>query len=657
MKDRLPALDGLRGFAAFGVLLSHIGYSPEAFISFPFLIDAYRVISVGPNSVQILFVLSGFLMALLYPTVPSAIGFIRKRYARIMPLYTAIIIFLWLTMLVYEKTAWYIELALLAAIAGMIHLFGILIARTKKLPLAKILFGGFIVLQSIVVIVNLIITPRLVQNGFFLHPSVQKDIIVMLSNLTMTTSLVKGIENLSGVLWSLAPEILFYLVYPFVGTPIVQAGKKYGSLVGLILLVGSIKILFDLDSAFISIGSLQSMNIARASGFAVGVAAGSIYQMRSRLWLSIERQSLKPAINLFPLVLLIAIQWGDLAIRDGHSITYMNWYYLISSFCIACVVLSGVIQGTIINKIFSSKLLTFLGLISYSLYLVHLQTIEWARSILMKKNEVYSTLFSETIFLVVAVFISIGVAYGLYNLIESLYFKNKKHKTVPTKPLVKSKVGVSIATYSRTRAFITGGTTILVFVAIYAGAYSPTFLLARHTIDKSWRFFPREISLVKNNMHVPFTALDNNLSVVTFDLRYEKDKWNRDTTKKPAQLIFKLSDQHGKTLFTSKRSAFEIEGQPRFSFGLPTISDSMRKHYTAELFMRSDGHERIFVDTVSTSMVTTYTASKSDVLRNPMRHIINRFMFLISNQGFVFVILYIGFVFVLNKKNRMAYRK
>lgn len=83
-KQRFLALDGLRGFAAFSVVLFHIVFNLPMLASAPLVIAlTYNAISVGPNAVQILFVLSGFLMAYLYPDQKSIKHFIQKRYARI----------------------------------------------------------------------------------------------------------------------------------------------------------------------------------------------------------------------------------------------------------------------------------------------------------------------------------------------------------------------------------------------------------------------------------------------------------------------------------------------------------------------------------------------------------------------------------------------
>lgn len=84
----LPTLDGVRGFAAYLVFLSH--YS---------LISGIAGGSFGHGGGQIgvmlFFVLSGFLMAHLYrdraPTVGSIVEFLRRRAARVLPLFYSMV--------------------------------------------------------------------------------------------------------------------------------------------------------------------------------------------------------------------------------------------------------------------------------------------------------------------------------------------------------------------------------------------------------------------------------------------------------------------------------------------------------------------------------------------------------------------------------------
>lgn len=90
---RLPALTGIRIFAALAVYGSHIGVPAEA----PDLIGSF--LTSGYCGVTIFFVLSGFVLALNYfdgfrhPSVRGTYNYFVARFARIYPLYILVIFF------------------------------------------------------------------------------------------------------------------------------------------------------------------------------------------------------------------------------------------------------------------------------------------------------------------------------------------------------------------------------------------------------------------------------------------------------------------------------------------------------------------------------------------------------------------------------------
>ena len=81
--NRLHTLDGLRGIAIIMVFLSH---SNATFINRSSLLGGY-IFNSGVIGVTFLFILSGFLMAYLYPQPKNKLSFLQKRYTRIFPLF------------------------------------------------------------------------------------------------------------------------------------------------------------------------------------------------------------------------------------------------------------------------------------------------------------------------------------------------------------------------------------------------------------------------------------------------------------------------------------------------------------------------------------------------------------------------------------------
>jgi hypothetical protein len=75
---------------------------------------------------------------------------------------------------------------------------------------------------------------------------------------------------------------------------------------------------------------------------------------------------------------------------------------------------------------------------------------------------------------------------------------------------------------------------------------------------------------------------------------------------------------------------------------------SKGKKYIAELSLKNGNTEdMIYVHTAPSSIVTTYTMSKQDIMKNPLKPIFNRLSFTFLHPAFVysgilFVLLYIG---------------
>lgn len=88
-RPHIAALDGLRGIAAWLVVLSHT----NNLLPQPLLVLS----GAGAAGVMIFFVLSGFLMGLLYASVPpeppAIADFVVARIARVFPLYFAVVLF------------------------------------------------------------------------------------------------------------------------------------------------------------------------------------------------------------------------------------------------------------------------------------------------------------------------------------------------------------------------------------------------------------------------------------------------------------------------------------------------------------------------------------------------------------------------------------
>ncbi len=637
MKERLKSLDGLRGLAALGVFLSHTGFEVSLLTHSAALIAAYHTLAVGPNSVQILFVLSGFLMAYLYPIIPFPWQFIQKRYARVIPVYSVVVIYLWLTVLEKFVRVWYLQVVLLFVLALGFRLIWLLLQRVSPKS-GKFLFSCFLFLQIIMFLINFFFVPHVVQNDQIILPLHIKNVIIGLSNLTLTTPFAKDIIRMGGVFWSLAPEVLFYLLYPFLVIPLVRLGKKWGVLATILIAIGVIKMLFDLDHVFMSLAGFQSMNVARASGFVVGVIIGSLYQERGQIWQKVERLFQLPLMNILLITAFLFVQWADWGIKNGQSVIFQNYYYLTSSVIIGLVVVAAIIPVSLLSRLLSHKWLTFLGLISYSLYLIHAEVMDWIPGVLSPVMPFLPTpQLAAVVVLIVTIVAVIATSYMLYQLVESLYFAHKH--------LAKKKKKVLPLRFPPKNSLIGVGVVIVFLVMVYAGSYAPSLSVVRHPFEGINSFNSHEVSILQQPLQVPFQAKYDRLSIIAMNLRYAQDAQTTLQTKQhPAQLVFKLYDAQTKQkLFESSRNAYIVEGQTAFPFGFPTIADSSGKNYVAEVSLENGSeNDQIFVDTSSTSLVSEYINPKSLSVSNIIRLLGNRLIFAFTNPSLWFALGFIG---------------
>lgn len=570
-----------------------------------------------------------------------------KRYGRIFPVYATIVFFLWIIDLEGIIKGWYLQIATLLLIAVLVH-FSWKFLR-KFHGIADKLFFVFIGLQVLLVVAMLFIVPHFSYADGLRLPVQIKNFLFFLSNMTLTTPFSKDMPRMSEVFWSLAPEIYFYIMYPFIVIPLVHLGKKRGPFVTVVLIIGVTKILFDLDKEIVSLAAFSSMNIARASGFVAGVTIGTIYQTKGAIWTKISPVIKRPISSVLALVLLIGMQLGDWTVRDGQSITFMNFYYLLSSWIIAFVILNGIFSNSLIYKLFSKKGLVFLGIISYSIYLIHPNIILWTTSLFALLPALPQGV-SAPLFILTAVSLTIGISYATFRLIEFLYFSSKKAVLVTT--LAKEGEGdtfgkkVSLIRHPALKiSFV-----LLIIFYLYTGSYSPTELVSRHWMSSS--MLPiNEKSLLDKHVMIPFVAQYDNLSKASIYLRYAKNAGETAMKiKHPAVLEFRLLDSSGKQLFESRRNAYIVEGSPRFGFGFPTITNAKGKTYKAELrLVNGSPTDQIFVDQTSMSFVSVYTTSKQTLLHMPWIFLLNRLAFVFTDAGFVFAFLFILFVFALTR--------
>lgn len=305
--QRLNSLTSLRFFAA---LLIIIGHSRGVFFDLH-----YSMQFAFFQGVSFFFVLSGFILTYVYPTLPKEeIGkFYLARFARIWP----------------------------AHIASLILYIAIFYASTPNMFSQKlILFANVAMIHGWI--------PNRDYYFSFNAPS-----------------------------WSVSTEVFFYacfplLIYRWRQTWAVKLIISLSILLAIIILC-NVKHLAEMQ-AVPSVHALIYINpICRIFEFILGMTFALAYKKLKASHISVLQISLLEIAAL--LFIFISLSFSEqIAMKTVTTLGLAGQYWLRYSstcFLFACLILLVSIQKGIVSRALSNKLLVLLGEISYSLYLVH----------------------------------------------------------------------------------------------------------------------------------------------------------------------------------------------------------------------------------------------------------------------------------------------
>jgi peptidoglycan/LPS O-acetylase OafA/YrhL len=359
--NRIAPLDGLRTFAAFGVIWIHSWtYSNNPSLQV-WHIDLARVIAILGNGVDFFFVISGFFMYMVLNKIElsgaSYLGFIKKRWFRIAP-------------------AFYVS---------------------------AIVYAAFFFIQDA--------HYRLIYNLFI--------------NFTFSGNLVAN-GNIVGPFWSLGTEWHFYLLIPF----LFWKGSGVSFLKRLAVLSGISIIFFLLVSArVLDEGFWKPQVITRFIEFGWGSLAA--YGYKRQLSLPVWMRGYRGGI-VFSLAVMYTgrifmtteiVQWLP---RLGWILRGFAEPVMTAGF--AWLMYIVITENNPLSRFLSLPPLSYLGRISYSVYLWHSLPM-----ILLERFPV-RTLYHNVanpvwVFAVVSA-ATVIIAHFSYKFLEEPYFKGKRHGQV-----------------------------------------------------------------------------------------------------------------------------------------------------------------------------------------------------------------------------------
>ena len=328
-----PELESLRGWAILLVFLFHadsailgdgrVGTTVSPVLAF---------ITAGHTGVTLFFVLSAFLLS--RPFLEQGRGgrrvriadFFRRRVLRIMPLYTAVVFAA--VVLCFQHAG--------AVIEGLLALFFV----------------------------------------------------------NSVTGVARSLLPYSAVWWSLATEAQFYLVLPVLGLGLRSRVGRAAALLALGAWTLTYLLLIN-DQIPMSLGSRLQIGltiVGRAPAFLAGIAAAWIVSRHGSRIRAVSKESSLLRNGGADMLLLVVLVVLGMLLREVTSIgffraelVWMAWH-VTESLLWSAVLLLVVLAPLRMRSLISNRVLAGIGLLSYSLYLIHEPVIHFGMGFMLSRG-------------------------------------------------------------------------------------------------------------------------------------------------------------------------------------------------------------------------------------------------------------------------------
>jgi peptidoglycan/LPS O-acetylase OafA/YrhL len=321
-KGSIPILDGFRGMAAFLVLLSHVFV--DQFKNTPIL-DSFIIFS-GHGGVELFFVLSGFLIS--YP--------------------------FWKNYYFEKKVISYRNFYLRRAL--------------RVLPLFYISFFFFLLLSMI------------------LNKEISEHLRIIPFYIFQVHNFSSHINFLNPPTWTIAVEIHFYLLvslfFLWKGRSSLKNAIFTLTIILLVIFIYKIWAGTQVNDPATYRNLIYANTFARLDQFITGIFLSLLYicmKHSSILNKRIEKyKDISLITGVFMIVAISLIEYNlDQAGNVYNNTFFKVLYPTLTSLAWGMLLLSGLSNGKLVKDLFSSNILTMLGKLSYSIYLLHVPLYTW----------------------------------------------------------------------------------------------------------------------------------------------------------------------------------------------------------------------------------------------------------------------------------------
>lgn len=646
--NRLKSLDGIRGLAILAVFFNHI--QPQyVFQLIPpslFPITGY-IFNSGVLGVSFLFVLSGFLMAYIYPQ-PNAIQFLQKRYTRIFPLFLTMS-FVALLLSIFPVLRSFLGIALMLGCALVGNLLWMNIGKKIKTKYKTYVFLSFITLQIIVggfYMLWIMRHPPVVFNQQF--PFFLREGIIGLVNSTLTLPLGNYIPMLDGVYWSLASEILFYILYPIICVPIINFLIPQKRILKYIFLISLMPLFVGIDLLSKHLWGLSMLQFPIFYCFVTGMSLGYLFRKKPEFILKITG-IFKGWTSVLTIIFLFLVIYFYHFTLDAQT-NLASWWHVFWAIPFTFIIALSLDSRNLLSKFFSSKVLVFFGLISYSVYLSHSSLIHIAEALFKPIGVLPTFIFITGIFLAVILISSI-----LHYLLERPYFireKTAKKAVNPTQFFVLKPAFTAV--------FVISAIYIFAVLSVYQSNFN-FFSIERTVNPKYLSNYPTINGIVsmKTNpfIKMQIVSQNDNLEIITMNVKRESITNNSQNI-----LTFRIKEAGQKGWYSVTNYKLSLLGDAEHPFGFPPIAYSKNKTFDIELQLYGPSSDFVVIDTAHGKINTVFPVNKNNLIKNPKEFI----SFTYNRLGNVFrnpeakntTILFIPFLaVVLFVLNPFAFRR
>ncbi|MFD0749630.1 acyltransferase family protein [Mucilaginibacter calamicampi] len=191
---------------------------------------------------------------------------------------------------------------------------------------------------------------------------VVKDLVGLIPNLIATLTYTHYFwfgkwSVINPVTWSLEVEVQFYLIAPFVGWFLFSKFKdSYRNIILAVLIIVTPLIFLSPGSIFYTNKHLEKCIVVYQSHFYVGILMASIYG--SNVWQRVQKS------YLFDIGFLVGVL-GLYFFYPPKTHSYILFDFSMLLIMITCF------KGVITNRFFSNSLISLIGGMCYSIYLLH----------------------------------------------------------------------------------------------------------------------------------------------------------------------------------------------------------------------------------------------------------------------------------------------